>query len=100
MQFEADDLRRAIQVMKDGVAVQAGDDGRCAVAFPAPDLEGLVSAGVPAEIAAAIVDAPWFAEMVEAVVETPDFCDDGDPPEVVLGFARDTIHEYVAKRFS
>ena len=99
MSFDPDDIRRVRQLLIDRVSVESGDGKTCVVRFPVPQHDDLVGAGVPAAVADRIIGAEWFDEMVEAVIETPEFCDPGDPPEVVLRFAREAIQEYISKRF-
>lgn len=99
MDHDPDDIRRALQLLMDRVSVEPGEGEACVVRFPVPQRDDLVNAGLSEAVADRIVGAEWFDEMVEAVIETPEFCDAGDPPEMVLRFARDAIQEYIYKRF-
>jgi len=99
MSIDPEQIRLAKKLLMERVSMEPGADTGCVVRFEAPDRDALIAGGVPAEVADRIVGAAWYQEMVEAVVETPEFCDPGDPPEVVLGFARDAIEEYISKRF-
>ncbi len=98
MTVDPSDIRRAREILLQRVSLEAGEGG-CVVRFAAPDRDELLAAGVGAAVVDRIVGAAWYEEMVEAVIETPEYCDPGDPPEVVLGFARDAIEEYISKRF-
>ena len=46
------------------------------------------------------LEAPWWGEMVSDIIETPDFAEPGASSGQVLEYARDVVHEYVAKRLN
>jgi len=92
------DIRTAIELLKGRVTVTEGADGECEVAFADLDRDAMVALGIAPDLADRLSSAPWWPEMVEDVAETPDFCDPGTPPDEVLGYARDLIFEYIAKR--
>ena len=92
-----DQLREIVRYLQDRVRL-ATDDNR-AIVFDPPDADRMISDGLEAEAARSIVSAPWWSEMVDDIIETPDFAEPDDSPDVVLGYARDLVREYVSKRF-
>lgn len=94
--MHADDLRRIMTWLQERVTL-AGP-GSSAVAFAPPSAAEMETAGLHPEGIAKVRGAPWWDEMVTDIVETPELCAPDDPPEHVLGFARDVIAEYVRKR--
>jgi len=54
--------------------------------------------GFESEAVERTLESNWWAEMVTDIVETPDFAEPDESPEQVLGYARDVVKEYVAKR--
>jgi hypothetical protein len=92
-----DDVRKLISYLE--ARVRLDDPDTTAVTFDLPDREALLAAGVHPDAAAQLLAAPWAAEMVTEVRETPEFCDPGDSPDQVLGYARDVVGEYIRKRF-
>ena len=71
--------------------------GPCGSSFPTAWL--CWKRGFTPDAVTQLLAAPWAAEMVTDVIETPKFCEPGDPPEMVLRYARDVVAEYVRKRF-
>ncbi len=69
------------------------------ITFHAPTEEEMVDARLNAEGVERILCVPWWEEMVADIVETPDYCDPGDSPQQVLGYARDVVSDYIRKRF-
>ena len=93
-----EEIRFARELLVARVAVEgAGAD--CQVLFDPPGRDEMIGLGVSAEVAARIADSSWWDEMVEAVLETPDFCEDDASAEEILSVARDTVAEYIAKRY-
>ena len=93
-------LRAIMHYLQGAVTVDAAaPDGAAVVSFPMPDVDAMVQAGLDESGSRAVLAAEWFAEMVDEVVTTPEFCDPGDPPELVLRYARDVVAEYIRKRF-
>ena len=72
---------------------------RSEIRFDSPSVEELVNLGYERDDVARLLGAGWWAEMVDEIVETPDFSEPGESREVVLGYARDVISEYIRKRF-
>jgi len=96
----ADDLRAIMEHLTSRVQLLgAADDGGIRIGFAVPTLEEMVAAGLDREGCARLLAVEWWDEMVEDIVETPDMCDPEEPAEVVLGYARDVIGEYIRKRF-
>jgi hypothetical protein len=73
--------------------------GDSAVRFELPGESQMVADGMHPDAVRQLLDAPWLAEMVTDVIETPEFCEPGEAPDQILRFARDTIVEYIRKRF-
>jgi hypothetical protein len=90
-------LRRLMDLLRG--RVHPSGEGAREVVFDAPSEQELVDAELPREGVRQLLDAPWYQEMIEDVRETPDFCSPEDSPEVVLGYARDVVTEYLRKRF-
>jgi hypothetical protein len=75
------------------------DQGSRTIEFEMPGEGELLEAGLNPEGVRRLLAAPWLSEMVSEVLETPEFCEPGDSPEQVLGYARDVVGEYIRKRF-
>jgi hypothetical protein len=58
-----------------------------------------VETGIHPDAVTQLLVASWAADLVTDVIETPGFCEPGDPPEMVLRYARDVVAEYIRKRF-
>jgi hypothetical protein len=95
--MDADDLRRLAAFLQDRVRFQEGGKR---VAFALPSDAEMLAAGVHPDAVRQLGGAPWRDEFVADVVETPALCEPDDPPEVVLGYARDVVLEYVRKRMT
>lgn len=96
---KAEQIRLAKKLLKERVSVKPAEHGGCRILFDAPDRDEMVALGVDEEVADRIAGASWFIEMQEAVVETPEFCEPDAKSDEVLLMARDTIDEYVSKRY-
>ena len=96
--MQPEEIRTAVDLLMDRVALTRSDDDACEVAFADLDHGAMVALGITPEIAGRLVAAPWWAEMIDDVAETPDFCEPDDTPDQVLQYARDVVKEYVAKR--
>lgn len=75
------------------------DQGSRTIEFEMPGEGELLEAGLNPEGVRRLLAAPWLSDMVSEVLETPEFCEPGDSPEQVLGYARDVVGEYIRKRF-
>ncbi len=94
--MHADDLRRLMTWLQGHVTL--AEPGSCRVVFAAPSAADMAAAGLHPEGIARVRGAPWWDELVADILETPDLCAPEDPPEQVLGFARDVVAEYIRKR--
>jgi hypothetical protein len=90
-------LREVVRYLQNRV-VQSPDDERVIV-FDPPAAAEMVADGLDRATVDALMASPWWSEMMDDVVETPDFAGPDEAAEVVLGYARDVIEEYVRKRF-
>ncbi|NQU20068.1 MAG: hypothetical protein HQ567_02210 [Candidatus Nealsonbacteria bacterium] len=94
-----DELRAIMEFLMDKVHLKdAKPSGEVAVAFDVPSPDEMAAAALNGEGCRQILDAPWWDEMVEDIVETPEMCEEEDPPEQVLQYARDVVSEYIRKR--
>lgn len=96
--MQREEIRAAVDLLMDRVALTLSDDGACEVAFADLDRDAMLTLGITQAIADRLVAAPWWSEMIDDVAETPDFCEPDDTPDQVLQYARDVVKEYVAKR--
>jgi hypothetical protein len=92
-----DQLREIVHYLQ-GLVVLDSPDERTVV-FNAPDAERMIADGLDEHTVHRLLDVPWWSEMVDDIIETPDFAAPEEPPEAVLGYARDVIQEYVGKQF-
>lgn len=98
--MNSDELRAIMSYLTDRVGLgDKGAAGPAEITFETPTADEMVAAGLNAEGVKRILAMPWWDEMVEDIVDTPSMCDPGDPPQQVLGFARDVVAEYIRKRF-
>ncbi len=95
----AEQIQFAKTLLAQRVSVKPDEQGGCRILFDAPDRDEMVALGVDEEVADRIAGASWWYEMQEAVVETPEFCDPDADADEVLTMARDTIDEYISKRY-
>jgi hypothetical protein len=84
--------------LQDRVSVSTSDSG-VLVRFDVPTEKEMIDHGLDGDGVRQMLGADWWAEMASDVVETPEFCDPGEGPDAILGYARDVIVEYVRKRF-
>lgn len=94
-----DELRAIMAYLKQRVAGTQEAKGPITITFDGPTKEEMIDAGLNAEGVKRILRVPWWEEMVEDIVETPDMCEPDDSLEQVLGYAKDVVSEYIAKRF-
>jgi len=92
-----DQLRDIVRYLQ--ARVQLAADGERAVVFDPPDADTMAGDGLEADAVRSILAAPWWPELVDDVIETPEFSEPSDSAEVVLGYARDVVQEYIWKRF-
>jgi hypothetical protein len=68
------------------------------ISFDEPGSGDFSGAGFESEAVELTLHSDWWKEMVTDIVETPEYAEPGESPEQVLGYARDVVKEYVAKR--
>jgi len=95
--MEADEIRRMYEWIQGRVTLADATDG-IAVAFDEPTVDDFAEAGFAPEAVERTLESDWWTEMATDIVETPDFAEPNESPEQVLGYARDVVKEYVAKR--
>ncbi|HSN56872.1 MAG TPA: hypothetical protein VLT32_19535 [Candidatus Sulfomarinibacteraceae bacterium] len=91
----AQQLRDIIRHLQDRV----GTRGDREVVFEPPEVSEMAAAGLDEATVGRLLAAPWWPEMIADVLETPEFADSKASPEIILGYARDVIQEYIWKRF-
>ena len=96
--MDPQDIRNAIQLLKNRVTLTESAAGDCQVTLEDLDRDGMVALGIAPDLAQHLASADWWPEMIEDVGETPDFCEPDTSPDEILKYARDVIFEYVAKR--
>lgn len=90
-----EELRRLMRYLEE--RVELTDELK--VRFELPDAAELGDAGFAPEDVRQFLVAPWLPEMASEVRDTPEYCEPDDPPETILQYARDTVVEYLRKRF-
>lgn len=93
-----DQLRAVVRYLQ--LRVRLADDGSRTIVFEPPTEAEMAAAGFDRETTRELLSAPWWTEMMDDVIETPDFAEPEESREVVLGYARDVVLEYIRKRFS
>ena len=91
----SDQLRDIVRYLQDLV----GTHGDREVVFEPPEVPEMVAAGLDEATARRLLAAPWWPEMITDVLETPEFSDPTASRDIILGYARDVIQEYIWKRF-
>ena len=95
-----EEVQAIVVYLKKRVQLNSQDaEGPATIIFHAPTEDEIRDAGLNAEGVKQIIQAPWWDEMVEDIIETPEMCDEEDPPEQVLDYARDVVWEYINKRY-
>ena len=92
-----DQLRDIVRYLQDHVNLAS--EGQRDIVFDIPEIRAMAADGLDEETIRQLQASPWWSEMVEDVVETPDYAEPDEPADVVLGYARDVVKEYVRKRF-
>lgn len=92
-----DQLREIVRYLQDHVNL-APAGGR-KIVFELPELSAMTAGGLDESTLRRLFASPWWSEMVDDVVETPDYAEPDEPADVVLGYARDVVSEYVRKRY-
>ena len=70
------------------------------IEFDEPSAADFAAEGFTDNEIAISLESSWWGEMVSDIIETPDFAEPGASPGQVLDYARDVVHEYVAKRLN
>jgi hypothetical protein len=91
-----DEIVKLVAWLRERVTLSV--DGR--VDFDEPDEEAMAGAGFGPEVAAKTLRAPWWPDMIADIVETPDCAGPDCGPDLLLQYARDVVHEYIAKRLA
>ena len=69
------------------------------LAFNAPMEKEMLKAGLNAQGVKRILIVSWWKDMVVDIVETPEVCDEDDPPQQILEYAKDVVSDYIRKLF-
>ncbi|MCU0233580.1 MAG: hypothetical protein MUE90_06045 [Thermoanaerobaculales bacterium] len=94
---DKDEIRRLYEWLQARVTLRPATDGPI-ITFDEPARSDFEQEGFADELVSRSLGAAWWREMVTEIIETPDFAEPGDPPEQVLGYARDVVREYIWKR--
>jgi len=92
-----DQLRDIVEYLQNRVCLIAETERN--IAFNPPTIDEMVTAGLDEDTVRRLLTISWWSEMVDDVVETPEFAEPEASVEVVLGYARDVVQEYIGKRF-
>ena len=96
----AEELKAIIVYLKKKIHHDLQEAGQpVVIVFDAPTAEEMINAGLNAQGVKQILHVSWWEDMVADIVETPEICDENDPPQQVLEYARDVVSEYIRKRF-
>ena len=91
------EIKRMYEWMQRRVTLAAEGDG-IVISFDEPGPGDFAEAGFEGEAVELTLHSEWWSEMVTDIIETPEYAEPGESPEQVLGYARDVVKEYVAKR--
>ncbi|MCP4583482.1 MAG: hypothetical protein GY839_17880 [candidate division Zixibacteria bacterium] len=94
-----DHIKKLINWLQ-GRVTMAATEPTVVVEFDRPAVEDFRAAGFGEDMIAISLHSPWWAEMVTDIIETPEFAEPEASPEQVLQYARDVVHEYIAKRLN
>ena len=95
--MEADEIKRMYEWIQKRVSLAMDGEG-IAISFDEPCPGDFTDAGFDAEAVELTLHSDWWREMVTDIIETPEYAELGESAEQVLGYARDVVKEYVAKR--
>lgn len=93
-----DELRAIMAYLRGKVTLGTKTSGEVTISFLTPTTEEMVEAGLNIDSVKQVLGATWWDEMVTDIIETPDFCEEDDPPEQILEYARDVVSDYIRKR--
>jgi len=92
-----DQLRDIVQYLQSRVRLHPDRDRE--IVFDPIDLRTEAVEGLDLATVERLAAVPWWSEMVADILETPEFAEPEATAEVILGYARDVVQEYVWKRF-
>ncbi len=95
--MDSDEIKRMYEWIQGRVTLADTTDG-IAITFEEPGSGEFSSAGFAPEAVELTLGSDWWRDMVTDIVETPEYAEPGESSEQVLGYARDVVKEYVAKR--
>lgn len=95
--MEDSEIRRMYEWIQSRVTL-AAEGEEIVISFDEPGSGDFAAAGFAHEAVELTLRADWWSEMVTDIFETPEYAEAGESPELVLGYARDVVKEYVAKR--
>jgi hypothetical protein len=95
--MDSGQIRKVIAWLQEKVGIDKVS-GAIKIAFAVPVEDDFIAGGFSIEMIEQTLKADWWPEMVADILETPQFAEPDDPPEKVLGYARDVVHEYIGKR--
>ena len=95
--MEDHEIKRMYGWIQTKVNLAESTDG-IAITFDEPGPGDFAEAGFEGEAVELTLHSDWWSEMVTDIIETPEYAEPGESPEQVLGYARDVVKEYVAKR--
>lgn len=92
-----DQLREIVDYLQNRVNLVRADDRT--IAFEPPTSAEMTAGGLDAATVNRLLAVPWWQEMIDDIIDTPDFAEPEASEEVVLGYARDVIREFIGKQF-
>jgi hypothetical protein len=90
-------IRKVIHWIQDRVNLGKSGGG-ISILFEEPTEADFLTEGFDQEMIRLTLQSSWWPEMIDDILETPSFVDPSDPPDQVLQYARDVVHEYIGKR--
>jgi hypothetical protein len=95
--MDSGQIRKVIYWIQDRVNLGKTGVG-VSILFEEPTEADFLAEGFDKEMIRLTLQSSWWPEMIGDILETPSFADSGDPPDQVLQYARDVVHEYIGKR--
>ena len=95
--MEPQQIRNLVNWLQDRVDI-SGEGKNIMMSFDVPSEADFLEAGFDRSMMALTLEADWWEEMIGDIMETPDFAAPDDEPSQILKYARDIVHEYIAKR--
>jgi len=97
--MDKNEIKRFINLLQERVNI-GNIQPEVTIIFSDPSKDDLVAEGFGDDIIAISFNADWWSEMVTDIIETPGFVEPEASPEQILKYARDVVHEYIAKRLN